>query len=84
MTAEARRDRRRRGRLVIAVEVKWRASLSAAAEAVQMAPRRRIAAAAAFLARQGDAARLSLRFDAVLLVPGRLPHHIADAWRPEP
>lgn len=74
----------RRGRLLIAVEVKWRTSFAAAAEAVQPLQRRRIAAAAAvFLSRQPDAASLALRFDAVLLVPGRFPRHIADAWRPD-
>ena len=25
---------------------------------------------------------LGIRFDAVLVVPGKLPRHIADAWRP--
>lgn len=72
----------RRGRLLIAVEVKWRASASQAAEAIQAAQRRRIAqAAAVFLSQQADAETLSLRFDAMLLVPGRWPQHIRDAWR---
>ncbi|WP_374302141.1 YraN family protein [Ferrovibrio sp.] len=72
----------RRGRLLVAVEVKWRAEQARAAEAIQAAQRHRIAqAAAVFLARQSDAAALSLRFDAVLLAPGRLPRHIRDAWR---
>lgn len=72
----------RRGRLLVAVEVKWRDSLGQAAEAVQVAQRRRIAqAAAVFLGQQPDAATLSLRFDAMLLAPGRWPHHIRDAWR---
>jgi putative endonuclease len=72
----------RRGRLVVAVEVKWRDSFAQAAEAVQPAQRRRIAqAAAVFLSQQADAAALSLRFDAMLLVPGRWPRHIRDAWR---
>ncbi|MCW0233950.1 MAG: YraN family protein [Ferrovibrio sp.] len=72
----------RRGRLVIAVEVKWRDSFAQAAEAVQAAQRHRIAqAAAVFLGQQADAATLSLRFDAMLLVPGRWPRHIRDAWR---
>jgi putative endonuclease len=72
----------RRGRLLVAVEVKWRDSTSQAAEAIQAAQRRRIAqAAAVFLSQQADAATLSLRFDAMLLVPGRWPQHIRDAWR---
>lgn len=73
----------RRGPLLVAVEVKWRGSLEAAAEAVLQQQRHRIAnAAAVFLSRQPDSAKLSLRFDAVLLAPGRLPRHIPDAWRP--
>lgn len=72
----------RRGRLVVAVEVKWRDSLAQAAEAVQAAQRRRIAqAAAVFLGQQANAETLSLRFDAMLLAPGRWPRHIRDAWR---
>lgn len=72
----------RRGRLLIAVEVKWRGDLTQAAEAVQSAQRRRIAqAAAVFLGQQARAETLSLRFDAMLLAPGRWPRHIRDAWR---
>ncbi len=72
----------RRGRLIVAVEVKWRDSLTQAAEAVLPAQRHRIAqAAAVFLGQQPDAATLSLRFDAMLLAPGRWPRHIRDAWR---
>jgi len=72
----------RRGRLIVAVEVKWRDSLTQAAEAVVPAQRHRIAqAAAVFLGQQPDAATLSLRFDAMLLAPGRWPRHIRDAWR---
>ncbi len=72
----------RRGRLLVAVEVKSRATYLQAAESIQAQQRRRIAnAAAVFLGQQADAAALTLRFDAVLLVPGRWPHHIRDAWR---
>jgi len=72
----------RRGRLIVAVEVKWRDGLAQAAEAVQFAQRRRIAqAAAVFLGQQDRAETLSLRFDAMLLAPGRWPRHIRDAWR---
>lgn len=72
----------RRGRLIVAVEVKWRDSLTQAAEAVGPAQRHRIArAAAVFLSQQAKAETLSLRFDAMLLAPGRWPRHIRDAWR---
>jgi len=64
--------------LVVFCEVKQRASLDAAAEALAPRQRRRIAAAAeAWLAAQPELAALTLRFDAVLvagaaaqLVPG--------------
>jgi putative endonuclease len=72
----------RRGRLIVAVEVKWRDSVDRAAEAVLPAQRHRIAqAAAVFLGQQVNAETLSLRFDAMLLAPGRWPRHIRDAWR---
>lgn len=72
----------RRGRLLVAVEVKARETYMQAAEAVRLQQRHRIAnAAAVFLAQQADAAILSLRFDAMLLVPRRWPCHIRDAWR---
>jgi putative endonuclease len=74
----------RRGGILVVIEVKWRDRLDLAAAAVGARQRHRIArAAAVFLARQPDAARLSLRFDALLLAPGRWPRHIADAWRPD-
>ena len=75
----------RRGRLLAAVEVKARPTVAAGLEAVTPRQRRRIARAAAqFLARQPDAARLGLRFDVVVVTPWRLPAHVVDAWRPEP
>jgi putative endonuclease len=73
----------RRGRALVAVEVKRRASGQAAADAIQARQRRRIARAAeAFAARSPENAALNIRFDAVLVVPGRWPRHIMDAWRP--
>ncbi|WP_370153603.1 YraN family protein [Ferrovibrio sp.] len=73
----------RRGRVLAVIEVKWRAGREAAAGSIGAQQRRRIArAAAVFLSRQPDAASLSLRFDAMLLAPGRWPHHVTDAWRP--
>lgn len=73
----------RKGDLLVAVEVKRRGTAATAIEAITPRQRRRIQAAAeAFRARQPDAGRLSLRFDVVLVVPRRLPHHVVDAWRP--
>ena len=72
----------RRGALLAAVEVKARPDADTAAAALGPAQRRRIARAArAFLARHPGLARLDLRFDVVLVVPGRRPRHIIDAWR---
>ena len=72
----------RRGNILAFVEIKARADLAAAAEAVRPRQQLRIRnAAAAFLARRPDLSGLSIRFDAVLIARGRLPLHIADAWR---
>lgn len=72
----------RRGRVLAFVEVKTRALLADAAESIRPAQQARIRnAAAAFLARHPALAGLDLRFDAVLVPPGRLPQHLPDAWR---
>jgi putative endonuclease len=74
----------KRGRVLAAVEVKLRPDFTAAAEAVSARQRARIMRAAeAFLASRPDANRLNLRFDVVLMVKGRFPRHIEDAWRSE-
>lgn len=72
----------RRGRTLVFVEIKTRPSLDEAAEAIRVAQQRRIRnAAEAFLAGHPQFADYELRFDAVLLAPGRLPRHLPDAWR---
>jgi putative endonuclease len=71
----------RRGVLAI-IEVKLRGDAGSAAAAVLPRQRRRITrAAAAFLAVRPDLAGLALRFDVMLVAPGRMPRHLADAWR---
>jgi putative endonuclease len=71
---------RRRG-LVIFVEVKARDSLDDAAWSVTDRQRARIAAAAEFwLAQQRNHPFLDMRFDAVLVAPGRIPQHIPAAF----
>jgi putative endonuclease len=71
----------RRGGVVAFVEVKTRAEVAIAVEAVTARQRRRIRnAAAGFLALRPDLAGLVLRFDAVLVV-GAWPRHVPDAWR---
>lgn len=72
----------RRGRTLVFVEIKMRPSLDEAAEAIRAGQQRRIRnAAEAFLAGHPQFAGYELRFDAVLLAPGRLPRHLPDAWR---
>ncbi len=73
----------RRGDLLLFVEVKRRDSFESGAAALRPAQRRRISRAAeAFLRDRPQLARLRLRFDLVLVAPGRLPRHLPDAWRP--
>jgi putative endonuclease len=71
----------RRGRLVLFIEVKARPTREEALLAVTASKRRRIErAAATWLARNSWAAGYDLRGDAVLIVPGRWPQHVADAF----
>jgi len=75
---------RRRGVLVF-VEVKARAGLDAAAEALSGRQQRRIrAAAAAWLAGHPEDASREIRFDAVLVTPRRWPRHIIAAFDATP
>jgi putative endonuclease len=71
----------RRRQLLVFVEVKARASLDDAAESVLPRQRQRIIAAAeAWLATYPDPKILDMRFDAVLVAPGKLPRHITGAF----
>jgi putative endonuclease len=72
----------RRGGVLAAVEVKAREEEDAAALALKVRQRRRIARALEhFLRLRPALSRLDLRFDLMLVVPGRLPRHIPGAWR---
>ncbi|MCR6629516.1 MAG: YraN family protein [Magnetospirillum sp.] len=72
----------RRGDVVAFVEVKARASLAQAAEAITPMQQDRLRRAAqSFIARHPELAACSWRFDAVLVPPRTLPRHIRDAWR---
>lgn len=74
----------RRGTVLAAIEVKARGSLALAAESVGPRQRRRVARALDhFVAQRPELARLTLRYDVMLVTPARLPRHIADAWRSE-
>lgn len=71
-----------RGRVLAVVEVKSRASLEAALEAVTPAQRARLRRAAkAIAARRNHRLQPSIRLDLVALAPGSWPRHIPDAWR---
>ena len=72
----------RRGGTVAIVEVKARGSLYAAGSAVAPRQRRRLERAAlAFVARHPGLNGLAIRFDVMMVVPGRWPRHVTDAWR---
>ena len=72
----------RRGGVLAIIEVKARPSLAEAAESISPRQQQRIRRAAeAFLGTHPGLGGLTVRFDAMLLVPGRWPVHVADAWR---
>jgi putative endonuclease len=71
----------KRRRLLVFAEVKARANLDEAAESVNVRQRRRIAAAAEiWLANHPDESIRDIRFDAILVAPGKLPRHIPAAF----
>jgi putative endonuclease len=71
----------RRGDLIAIVEVKARADLVSAMEAVSPTAQRRIEAAAdLWLSRQPDYGRLSVRFDLVAILPRRWPIHVENLF----
>jgi putative endonuclease len=71
----------RRRHLLVFVEVKARDDFDEAAESVLPRQQRRIAAAAeVWLAAHPDAGIRDIRFDAILVVPGKLPRHIPAAF----
>lgn len=72
----------RKGDIVVVVEVKHRADLVTAIEAVGYRQRERLLRAARSLtARRPDLAGAAVRLDLLALAPGRWPRHIRDAWR---
>ena len=64
------------------VEVKARKTATEALEGISHRQRERIARAAELYLSQCPALRHNpVRFDAILIVPHRLPRHMKDAWR---
>lgn len=71
----------RRRRLLVFAEVKARSTIDEAVESVNVRQRRRIAAAAEiWLAANPDESIHDIRFDVILVVPGKLPQHIPAAF----
>jgi len=72
----------RRGRVLAFVEVKWRGTSAAFAEAIDEYRLARVARAAQALipryARAGDTTRI----DVILLAPWQWPRHIVHVWQP--
>jgi putative endonuclease len=69
-----------KGPVIAAVEVKTRASLEAALEAVSLDQRQRLRRALAMFAARRGRANAHLRLDLMALAPGRFPRHIPAAW----
>lgn len=71
----------RRGRTLVFVEVKARATLEAGLEAIAADGYRRIEAAAdLYVAAHPKLAGLDIRFDLVVISPGRLPRHVVNVF----
>jgi putative endonuclease len=74
----------RRGRVIVFVEVKRRPTVAEGLDAIGASSRRRITRAAElWLGAHPDAASFNLRFDLVIVVPGRLPRHIHSIFDAE-
>ena len=71
-----------KGEVLAVVEVKLRATIEAALEAVTERQRERLRRAGESLARRRPSlAGVAVRLDLLALAPGRLPRHIPDAWQ---
>jgi len=74
----------RKNRLIVFIEIKARTNLTQALEAVSPRQCKRIEGAAQIFLEQKTAGPYDgVRFDVIGVSPGRLPHHLQDAWRPE-
>jgi putative endonuclease len=70
----------RRGDVLAVVEVKTRATLAEALEAVGWDQRRRLRRAAQAVAQRPGLNGLAVRLDLLAMAPRRWPRHVADAW----
>jgi len=71
----------RRGRTLVFVEVKARATAEQAALALDEYRLRRVAAAAEALTQRFARADDEIRIDAIFILPRRLPRHMTDVWQ---
>jgi putative endonuclease len=75
----------RRRRDLVFVEVKARQRVDIAAEGItEQGKRRIIAAAELWLAHRPEDAQHYARFDVILVAPGKMPRHIANAFDASP
>ena len=72
----------KRAGLVAFVEVKWRQKASDLDYAIDARRLSRVAAAVECVAHEYAAEGEDIRVDVILLAPGSLPRHIANAWQP--
>lgn len=72
----------RRGSLVAFVEVKYRRAKADLDHAIDEHRLSRVAAAVECIAHEYAAEGDDIRIDVILLAPGSLPRHIANAWQP--
>jgi putative endonuclease len=72
------------GGIVCFIEVKARGGKAAALDSIGARQRGRIGRAARlWLAAHPGLRARAIRYDVIALAPGRLPHHLRDAWRDE-
>lgn len=71
----------RRGKVLAFVEVKSRATMTAAEISLDQHRLRRVANAANLLLTRFLKDADTVRIDAVYIVPGRLPVHLPDVWQ---
>lgn len=72
------------GGVICFIEVKARGGELAALDSISARQRGRIGQAAQlWLASRPGLRAKAVRYDVIALAPGRLPHHLQDAWRDE-